>query len=70
MFKTLAISSSVSNEGCLILLHHSEIVAGFLPNLSASHLCFMFCSAKTTRILFNLFAFKFFVFYAKICIYL
>jgi hypothetical protein len=47
-FKTLAISSNVSKDGCISLVHHREIVALLFPNLSASQLLDRFFSAKTT----------------------
>ena len=50
---TFAISTNVSNDGCVRLVHHFEIVASPLPSCSASHLFVRCCSAKTTFILFN-----------------
>ena len=50
---TLAISTSVSNEGCARFVHHFEMVASPLSSCSASHLLVHCFSARTTLIRFN-----------------
>lgn len=49
---TRAISRSVATSGWEVLVHHLEMVAGFLPKTSASHLLVFFFSTRTTYILF------------------
>lgn len=50
--RVLAISTSVSNEGCISFVHHRDTVAVFLFSFSANHLFVLPCSAKTTFSLF------------------
>ena len=52
---TRAISRSVATPGWDVLVHHLEMVAGFLPKTSASHLLVFFLSAITAFVLFMLF---------------
>lgn len=60
-----AISTRFSKFGCALLVHHLEIVAGSLPNCSASHLLVLFFSARTTfsrfRSLFSIIAYLMFL---------
>ncbi len=46
------ILTSVSREGCILLEHHRETVASFLPTCSASHLPVLPFSTNATFILF------------------
>ena len=46
------IFTSVSREGCILLEHHRETVASFLPTCSASHLPVLPFSTNATFILF------------------
>ena len=43
---TRAISRSVATSGWDVLVHHLEMVAGFLPKTSASHLLVFFFSTR------------------------
>lgn len=47
---TLAISTRVSNDGWLRLVHHWDMVTSHLPSHSASHLLVLRCSTRTTLI--------------------
>ena len=46
------ILTSVSREGCILLEHHRETVASFLPTCAASHLPVLPFSTNATFILF------------------
>ena len=48
-----AILNNISNPGCVLLLHHFEMVEGSLHSCSASHLLVFFFSTKTTLIRFK-----------------
>jgi hypothetical protein len=48
----LAISDSVSSEGCVLLEHQRDMVAGFIFNVSASHLLVLL---RSTNTIFSLF---------------
>ena len=45
----MAISTKFSKLGWALLVHHLDIVAGSLPNCSASHLFVFFFSARTKK---------------------
>ena len=47
----LAICLNVSSEGCAVLVHHLETVAGSLSKASANHFPVRFFSTSTTLIL-------------------
>ena len=47
---TRAISRSVATSGWDVLVHHLEMVAGFLPKTSASHLLVFFFSTRTIHV--------------------
>ena len=53
-FKSPAIFTSMSREGCILLEHHRETVASFFPTCSANHFPVLPFSTNTT---FNLFIF-------------
>ena len=47
-FRSAAIFTSISREGCILLEHHRETVASFLPTCSASHFPVLPFSTNTT----------------------
>ena len=47
-FKSVAIFTSISREGCILLEHHRETVASFFPTCSASHFPVLPFSTNTT----------------------
>ena len=47
---TRAISRSVATSGWEVLVHHLEMVAGFLPKTSASHLLVFFFSTLNPQL--------------------
>ena len=48
IFKTEAILVKISSEGCVLLEHQREMVAGFISIVSANHLPVLFRSTKAT----------------------
>ena len=59
-FRTLAISFNCATEGWDLLWHHREMVCSVLPSFSASQRLVFSCSARTTRIRFNVPVFSLF----------
>ena len=51
-FKSPAIFTSISRDGCILLEHHRETVASFFPTCSANHLPVLPFSTNTTFSLF------------------